>query len=800
MPKKTSSHRRKNRIEEKEDFFSRIFHFFPVHPFISYTILTFILMGIISTLDDTAQFFKASILESQITFDGTVMPLQKVPNWVQTGGYNDRSYRSYQANELIPLMPYNSNELQSSRDDDDTINAQITYTVAYLGNYQFDHVEEVGSHLAVDIRAPIGTPVFAVANGVVTKAVEQNYGFGYHIVHKIPNAPVNGDTEDLYVTYSHLSKVEVSNGEVVEKGQKIGEVGDTGTATTAHVHFQIDRDSAPWHPYWPFSSTEASAAGLSFWQAINAGLGLENAKEHTIHPLMFVQEYFDGSGSFVVENSSSDTPDSSENNTAPATVGTLEEFEIEASPTRIFPGDTMRVSIMALDDDGHILTSFEESDVQVTVSDADISIPAIRFHDGRADFDLVTQNSGRVKIAAEYGDIDDSLRVTVEEEVLHSAPEETSGDGKFDHLEIIPEASFALEGQSIDIEVRAVSSDGTLLTDFIPQGGFALNSGHGQVSPGSLRADKFEGGIAQVRFTAEKLGTATISAGSLGSAEVEVLGELKPVNAFEIEAEKQFIRGVPEKVVIRSIDEVGNLTPLSFRGTVRVSVTEGEGIVKPNELTSQDFVDGKVEVELIALESEPLVLKAQAGVLVGESGKLYEDTNNIFTDVSDRHENAKAIEYLKKNGIVGGYPDGSFQPDRIVNRAEATKMLLEGFNIPVEAGQSSLKDIAPGQWFADYVATAEKNGIVGGYPDGTFRPANTINRAEFFKILLETDATALRRNLDFDPFEDVSADDWFASYALFAKDNRLLDFNRSFLGNREITRGEVAEAMYRLLK
>jgi murein DD-endopeptidase MepM/ murein hydrolase activator NlpD len=52
-------------------------------------------------------------------------------------------------------------------------------------------------------------------------------------------------------------------------GQEIGKTGSTGMSTGEHLHFQIDRASAPFHPYWPFSFKEARDLGLGFMEAVN---------------------------------------------------------------------------------------------------------------------------------------------------------------------------------------------------------------------------------------------------------------------------------------------------------------------------------------------------------------------------------------------------------------------------------------------------------------------------------------------------------------------------------------------------
>jgi hypothetical protein len=63
----------------------------------------------------------------------------------------------------------------------------------------------------------------------------------------------------------------------------------TGITTTPHLHFQIDKESTPYHPYWPYSFRDAQEIGIDFFSAVNLGLGKENALKYTIHPTEFVQ-------------------------------------------------------------------------------------------------------------------------------------------------------------------------------------------------------------------------------------------------------------------------------------------------------------------------------------------------------------------------------------------------------------------------------------------------------------------------------------------------------------------------------
>ncbi|MBI5134581.1 MAG: peptidoglycan DD-metalloendopeptidase family protein [Candidatus Taylorbacteria bacterium] len=86
---------------------------------------------------------------------------------------------------------------------------------------------------AVDLAAPTGTPIYAAADGIVIVARSSGYNGGYGSYVVISHA--NG-TQTLY---AHMSKVSVSSGSPVGKGEVIGNVGNTGKSTGPHVHFEI---------------------------------------------------------------------------------------------------------------------------------------------------------------------------------------------------------------------------------------------------------------------------------------------------------------------------------------------------------------------------------------------------------------------------------------------------------------------------------------------------------------------------------------------------------------------------------
>lgn len=97
-----------------------------------------------------------------------------------------------------------------------------------------------GYHPALDIGAPQGTTVVAADEGIVAVAGWSGVGYGNYIVIR------HGDS---FVTlYAHLSRIDVSQGDYVSRGQQIGAVGSTGRSTGPHLHFEISTGGRSYNP------------------------------------------------------------------------------------------------------------------------------------------------------------------------------------------------------------------------------------------------------------------------------------------------------------------------------------------------------------------------------------------------------------------------------------------------------------------------------------------------------------------------------------------------------------------------
>lgn len=231
-------------------------------------------------------------IESTIVFTGTVPPVSHVPDyekWATLGGsVRTNTYRQVPKDLLVPLPRYVYHGGDLAADPQ----LRRVYFVEHLGTYATGRGQ--GSHAGTDISVPEGTPILSVANGIVSRVDTDPGGYGNFVLIKHPNVPdveKKGEKSTIYSVYAHLSTSLVQEGQVVMKGDQIALSGQTGFATAPHLHFQMEREAAPFHPFWPFTGTEQRQARMTFMQAIDAGLHRERGVEFTLDPMLLVQTY-----------------------------------------------------------------------------------------------------------------------------------------------------------------------------------------------------------------------------------------------------------------------------------------------------------------------------------------------------------------------------------------------------------------------------------------------------------------------------------------------------------------------------
>jgi len=174
------------------------------------------------------------------------------------------------------------------------------------------------------------------------------------------------------------------------------------------------------------------------------------------------------------------------------------------------------------------------------------------------------------------------------------------------------------------------------------------------------------------------------------------------------------------------------------------------------------------------------------------SGTVFALAAGQFTDVPETHTHFSAIEELAENSIINGYPDGNFNPEGSITRAEFTAILCRaiiGKNAVIGfMGQpTNFSDVPPSHWASGYINAAYNHGLVNGMGDGTFAPEASVTFAQAIKMVVSV--------LDF-PQEDIDYHGGYPDGYLFYAKAFGFDYNVDTTVGAAINRGSVAQIIY----
>lgn len=680
------------------------------------------------------QMFLTSVtgVQEHDPFDGTVMPLELTPNWssLTTAEYS-MSYQDIPQSKMQPIpeyrndyLTYDSSLLKWGNAQDNIIrNTKITFSVGYTGNYKFDDSGEgFGSHPAVDIKAPEGTPVYAVANGIVVKVSSSSSGFGNSIVIKhngVPDPNSPSQTTTLYSSYNHLKEsfVQIQEGVEVYKGEAIGLVGHTGTATASHLHFQLDSADAPWHPYWPFTSAEASAAGYNFWDAVNYKVGMDNVYRYTRNPMTWVQSYLD-ENAVLTENFSAipetttedpveDVVPAVETVVTPETTVAEEVEDVLSSvvnidfsnlqietPAFIMPGQNQTITVRLLGSDGQIMKDAKfDGQMTVSVSDSNVGklnksyLENVDFNSGSTELSLYADYTGTVTVVAEIaGRTYTSSDIFVISAIEPFAKFGVAHDGTF------------VPGKPETIQIQAQDLTGNPTPSFYGDGSVELSiaEGSGTLSRYTLSKEDFPTGIAEVQFTGD----------SDESVIIQVTYGTKTVESKTLESN-----------LFNDLSEAHDYYPavsyLYRKGTVQ---GYPDGTFKPDNTVSR--------------------IEALKFIFSGLDQKVLSGLSANFNDTQNGQWYSDYLATAYSLGVVQGYSDGTFKPTQGVNRVEFLKMVFSIVDISVDPVviENPYDDVNNLSWYAPYVAYAKEKNIfpISGQ---NFDPGQAMSRIEVAEVV-----------------------------------------------------------------
>jgi hypothetical protein len=249
----------------------------------------------------------------------------------------------------------------------------------------------------------------------------------------------------------------------------------------------------------------------------------------------------------------------------------------------------------------------------------------------------------------------------------------------------------------------------------------------------------------------------------------------------------------------------------TFNAYVSRSIVLPEG-VDPSRITTGVVVhpDGSAS-------HVPTKVEERDGVYYADINSLTNSTYSVvwhpieFADVAD-HWAKDSVNDIGSRMVIEGVGGGSFAPDREITRAEFAAIVVRALGLKAsDSAAASFADVAQADWYRGAVGTAQEYSLVNGFEDGTFRPADKLNREQAMAILAKAmTLTGLKSKLDpasadglLQPFADGSQVSGWAA-------NGVADSLRSGVvagrGEYElapqatVTRAEVAVMIRRLLQ
>ncbi|MBU1026927.1 MAG: S-layer homology domain-containing protein [Candidatus Margulisbacteria bacterium] len=261
---------------------------------------------------------------------------------------------------------------------------------------------------------------------------------------------------------------------------------------------------------------------------------------------------------------------------------------------------------------------------------------------------------------------------------------------------------------------------------------------------------------------------------------IKMIVDAKVVKAMDQET-RWVVTGLSETKEVKPIVETEALDSVFFNGKeIKVSgqtelssaLAKGRNVFKVSGQAGTDTATGELKV----LRFDP------------------------FDDTPMNYWTIEPIALNVTLGIIKGYPGNIFQPERPITRAELVTLLVRSLSVDLDAFTSevSFADVPKDHWAAKYITYAEATNLVAGYPDGTFQPNKSLTRAEGVTVLARYAKLAKNPGAK-QVFPDLKADHWANEFVSPAYEAGLLKYleGKEFKPSSPFSRAEACEVLYR---
>lgn len=167
-----------------------------------------------------------------------------------------------------------------------------------------------------------------------------------------------------------------------------------------------------------------------------------------------------------------------------------------------------------------------------------------------------------------------------------------------------------------------------------------------------------------------------------------------------------------------------------------------------------------------------------------------------YPDVPEDYQFSKEINYLSDEGIISGFPDGTFRYNATVTRAQAAVMLGKVLELDGELQSTDFPDVSQDHYAFGYIKGMAELDVITGFPDGTFRPDDPVTRGQMAKMLADTLNLEETSTIT---FSDVPSDHWTYEYVqkIYTAQITAGYPDNTYQPNKELNRGEFSAFVYR---
>ncbi|WLR49025.1 S-layer homology domain-containing protein [Halobacillus litoralis] len=206
-------------------------------------------------------------------------------------------------------------------------------------------------------------------------------------------------------------------------------------------------------------------------------------------------------------------------------------------------------------------------------------------------------------------------------------------------------------------------------------------------------------------------------------------------------------------------------------------------------------------------KDELLNLAINNSLDLGENGKdniygygMIQAPTTPFSDFERTRWYSEALELMAQNNWISGYRDASFMPQKEITREEVVSIIGRILDLDNEQRETQFSDVPKETFGSGYIDSAVEAGFVNGYPDGTFRPKDSVTRGDV-AILIHY-AFDIEGDKEAESFPDISKDDYYYDSVTTLKASNIVSGypDKTYRPSENISRSEVIYMLYKVIE